>query len=232
MRWQRLSLARIKCLARTGDDMDLLTRIFDGSTERHVVERGKKIIDQAVAENKMLARIANGSNDLSGVKTIESNADKEVFEIANSVTSGAIAPNLVDDMLRFVNREDDIVDALFNLARVAVRYKGSNKKADEYVKSNLLMLSNLINNALVLLYEMHKVQTLEQARKLRERIEQVEQKGDDIKDSMLDYAAKTKGIDFKSFHYIQSVAFLADEVLDGCEDTSDMIESMMRSILT
>ncbi len=212
--------------------MTILDRILGGSPEKQVLDRCKAIVDRAVEENKTLIKIINGSTDLKGLREIEQNSDREVFEISNSITTGAIAPNLIDDMLRFVRKEDDIVDTIFNLARAIVRYHGDDEATEKYANKNLLQLSELINSALILLYEMHKVDTLDEARVLRAKIELIEQKGDDIKDAMLDYAYKSKDIDFRSFYYIQNVAYLADDILDGCEDSSDMIVSIMRSILT
>ncbi len=210
--------------------MNILDRILDGSSEKHVMDRGKEIIDQAVAANKLLVKILNGSDDLESIKEIESLADKKVFEITYSITSGAIAPNIIDDMIRFVDMEDDIVDTIYNLARAVVRYR-RNDKTDKYLRKNLLRLSDLINSALVLLYEMHKSETIVDARRLRTKISELEQKGDDIKDSMLDYAFEAD-LDFKLFYHMQNVAYLADDVLDGCQDASDMIVSIMRSIIT
>ncbi len=212
--------------------MNILDRIFNGSSEKRVLDRCKKIVDHAVVANKMLLGIINGSKSLDKIRAVEHGSDKEVFDISNSITSGAIAPNLIDDMIRLADNEDSIVDNIFNLSRMIARYRGRNSKEDRYTKENLLRMQKLINAALVLLYEMHKAQTVEQAKKVRLKIEAVEQEGDEIKDAMLDYAYKTRDIDFKSFYYIQEVAHRADDVLDGCEDTSDMILSIMRSIVT
>ena len=37
--------------------MGILDRILDGSTEKHIMDMGKEVIDQAVAANKILAKI-------------------------------------------------------------------------------------------------------------------------------------------------------------------------------
>ena len=211
--------------------MRILERILDGKSESQIMERGKKIIGYAATANKLLVKIIKVSNNLEEIKEIEKLADNEVFEASNSVTSGAIAPNLIDDMIRFLNMEDDIIDTMFNLARAIVRSRGKNRPTDRYVNARLLELAGLTNSALTLLYEMHKIERLSDARKYRVKIESVEQQGDNIKDSMLDYAYSNK-MDFKSFYYMQNVAYLADDILDGCEDTADMIVSIVRSILT
>ena len=211
--------------------MSILDRILGVSSEHSVFQRSNKIIDHAVAANKILVKIVKGYRNLDEIRRIENLADKEVFEISNSITAGAIAPNLLDDMIRFVDKEDDIVDTMFNLARAIIRYKNPDRKVEKYVRENLLELTKLINSALVILNEMHKAQTVAQAQVLRSKIESIEQRGDEIKDAMLDYAYDAK-VDFKAFYYIQSAAYLSDDILDGCEDNADMMVSIMRSILS
>ena len=89
--------------------MKFLDRIFKGSSEHDVFDRSKAIIDHAANANKMLVEIINGSTDIAAIHDVEHKSDKEVFEIANSITAGAIAPNLIDDMTQFVTREDDML---------------------------------------------------------------------------------------------------------------------------
>ena len=211
--------------------MNIFNRIFEGSSEHDIFNRTRAIIGHAASANKLLVKIINGSNDIDEIHAIERMADKEVFEITSSITSGAIAPNLIDDMMQFVNMQDDIVDTIFNLSRAIVRFRKTKKDMDKFTKTTLLGLVELTNSALVLLYEMHKMNTLSEAQKLRSKIKIIEQRGDDLKDSLLEYAYESK-LDFKSFYYVQDVAYLSDDILDRCEDTSDMIASIMRSIIT
>ncbi len=212
--------------------MNILNRILGGSYEKQIMDRGKKIIDHATTANRLLVKIVKGSKDLKEIKRVERLSDNEVFEISGAITSGGIAPNLIDDMIRFVDTEDTIVDTIFNLSRAIVRYKGKNRKVNGYITRNLLDLTDLINRALVLLHQMHDAQTVDEAKRIREKIEVIEQMGDEIKDAMLDYAFESKDLDFRSFYYVQSAAYFADDILDGCEDSSDMILSIMRSIVT
>lgn len=211
--------------------MGIFGRILDGSSEKQVIERSRGIVEQAIAANEILKRVINGYNGLEEIKEIEHTADRHVFEISNAVTSGSISPNLIDDMIRFVDIEDNIVDTLFNIARALHRYKCKDRKSREYVRTSLTRLSNLSGIAFDLLYEMHSASDIDSAMKLRGKIEALEQHGDDIKDAMVDYAYSSK-LDFKSFYHIQNVAYLADDVLDGCEDSADMIVSILRSMLT
>lgn len=211
--------------------MSIINRIFEGNTEHDIFDRSKKIIDHAINANRILIKIINGSNSIDEIHEIEHASDREVFEIVNAITSGAVSPNLIDDMIQFVDKEDDIVDLIFNLSRAVVRYRKTKKDMDRFTKAKLLALAELNESALELLHQMLGAGTIAKAGELRKKVERVEKAGDVFKDALLDYAYETK-LDFKAFYYIQDVAYLSDDVLDGCEDTSDMILSIMRSILT
>jgi uncharacterized protein Yka (UPF0111/DUF47 family) len=211
--------------------MKILDRIFEGGTEYDVFDRSKRVIDHAISANRILTKIINGSNSIDAIHEIEHASDREIFEIVNSITSGAVSPNLIDDMIQFVDREDDIVDLIFNLSRAIVRYRKTGKDMDRFTKTKLLAHANLTTSALELLRKMLEKETLDEAGELRKKVENVEKAGDAFKDALLDYAYEAK-VDFKAFYYIQDVAYLSDDILDGCEDTSDMIVSIMRSILT
>ncbi len=211
--------------------MGILDRIFRGGSEYDVFGRTAKIVNHASAANKILVRIINGSDEIEEVHRIERASDKDAFEITNSITSGAIAPNLIDDMIQFVDKEDDIVDLIFNLSRTIVRFRKAKEGTDTFAKKSLLEMSELTESALRLLYEMHRAGTLAEARRLRAKIKAIEHKGDILKDKLLDYAYSTR-LNFRSFYYIQDVAYLSDDILDRCEDASDMISGIMRSIIT
>ncbi len=212
--------------------MGIMDTIFEGDSEKQVVERGKFIIDHGVMANRILIKIIKGSKQLEEIKRIESNVDKRVFEITNSITSGAIPPNLIDDMLAFMDAEEKIVDNIFNLARTVARYEVKDKRVNRYVKGSLLDLAGLIDHGLLTLWDMHKANTISDAGRIKRKIDQLEQKGDRIKDAMLDYAYKSGNTDYKSFYYIQDVAYLADDILDGCQDASGLMLSIFRSVLT
>ena len=68
-------------------------------------------------------------------------------------------------------------------------------------------------------------------RTLREAIENLEETVDGIKDGLLDFAY-TESADFRSFYHIIQVARLADNILDGCEDSADALLTIISSIIT
>ena len=211
--------------------MGILDYLLKEGAEQKAFERSKNIIMHATKANALLKDIVNGSSNISGVRKLGKESDKEVFEIVNSITAGAIAPNLIEPMRRFVRREDEIVDHMFSLARALVRYRIKDKRVSSYANRRLMELNGLTYAALKDLHEMQKSDEIKAIGKLRTKIVDIEQAGDDIKDEMLTFAYSSK-IDYKTFNHLLDVAYLTDDILDACEGASDMYFSIMLSILT
>jgi uncharacterized protein Yka (UPF0111/DUF47 family) len=66
---------------------------------------------------------------------------------------------------------------------------------------------------------------------LAREIERMEEQGDDVKDSMLDeiYGSWEK-LDFASFHNYLVTTTEADDILDLCEDASDLVIAIMKAL--
>ena len=211
--------------------MGFFDTLFDGPSERNIFQNGKNILNLAYTANHLLAKTLKGQNMTEEIRVIEKTSDNEAFSIINSVTSGAVAPNLIDDMIKYIDTEDSIVDAILNLSRTYVRYSEKNPKVRTYVKKALLEQNELTNIALRKLMEMHSAKTIEDINKMRVAVETYEEKGDDIKDALLNFSYKSD-VGYKAFYHMQDVAHLADDILDYCEDVSDIYVGIMLSILT
>jgi uncharacterized protein Yka (UPF0111/DUF47 family) len=66
----------------------------------------------------------------------------------------------------------------------------------------------------------------------RKEIEDIEERGDDIKDQGFDrlYSIASK-LNFLEFYHYQELLHKCDDILDSCEDFSDLIVSVVTSIL-
>ena len=66
---------------------------------------------------------------------------------------------------------------------------------------------------------------------LAQEIERLEETGDDVKDQMLDqiYGSWEK-LDYASFHNYIETTIEADDILDECEDASDLVVTIMNSL--
>lgn len=211
--------------------MGMFDRIFDGPSERTIFQKGKGILDLAYEANSLLAKTLNGTNMTDKIRAIEKESDNKAFSIINSVTSGAIAPNLIDDMIKYIDTEDSIVDAILNLSRTYTRYQVRQPSVHKQINGALLAQNRLTNRALRLLMEMHAAKTINEVNRMRIKVEDYEEAGDDIKDALLTFSYKSN-VGYKSFYYIQDVAHLADDILDFCEDVSDIYVGIMISVLT
>lgn len=63
------------------------------------------------------------------------------------------------------------------------------------------------------------------------KIEKLEEQGDDVKDAMLDeiYGSWEK-LDYASFHNYIQTTIEADDILDRCEDASDLVIAVMKAL--
>ncbi len=82
-----------------------------------------------------------------------------------------------------------------------------------------------------MLRKMQASDDLAEIKRLRKEIEGYEEKGDEIKDNLFDFAYNAK-IGFRSFYHLFEVAHQADDMLDNCEDSSDIYLTIMSSIIS
>jgi uncharacterized protein Yka (UPF0111/DUF47 family) len=67
---------------------------------------------------------------------------------------------------------------------------------------------------------------------LRKEIEALEEQGDDVKDSGFDRLyALTSNMHYLQFYHYSELLHKCDDILDSCEDFSDLIVSVVTSIL-
>ena len=92
-------------------------------------------------------------------------------------------------------------------------------------------ITKAIYPAIKLLHKMHGTDEIRKLKGLRHRVKALENDGDVIKDAMLDFAYSSKA-GFKDFYFIIDAAYLSDDILDSCEDASDIFISIMTSIIT
>ncbi len=211
--------------------MKIFDKLFEGG-EESIIGGSLEIIRIAKEANKELLKLVNSNgNDINPIKTLERESDRKVFQLQQKITSGAVSPNIIDDMLKLIDLEDSIVDSIYNLARELVRYNLPDQKANDLLKKSMADTIQMVDGALVALEKMSSSSNIEVIRTERGEIEALEQQGDDIKDALLDYVYRDLN-DFKSFHHINESAHKADDILDDCEDASDMFLSIMVSVMS
>jgi uncharacterized protein Yka (UPF0111/DUF47 family) len=205
-------------------------RLFAGG-EESLLKECSKILRIAQEANAALASLRDTKVDVANMRRLEQKADDEKFRIANMIASGAVAPNVLDNMLSLLGHQDNIVNAIYNLARELSRYGVKNEEEDRYIETQIVDVSHLVDSALNTLLEMYEQDDATKLRSLRQTIEHLEETGDDIKESMLDLAY-AKAATFQSFYHIVQTAHMADNILDGCEDSADALLTIVSSIIT
>jgi len=170
------------------------------------------------------------------VQVLEKKSDDIAFKISENVTSGAISPNIIDNLLECVQKADDLVDLYYYLSReldrMAKAYAaglGAELPDWEPVYENLLALAT---KSLSSLNQMLTSSNINEILGLRKQVETLEEAGDDIKDTGFDklYSASSNLHYLQFFHYSE-LLHKCDDVLDSCEDFSDLIVSVVTSII-
>ncbi len=210
---------------------DSFVNKFFNSEEKTIVEKFIEIVKIGIKTNEKIPKLFDSNASIDEIRKLERQSDRKAFEIYNIIISGAIAPNLIDILLEFVNIEDNIIDTLYNLAREILRYKVKNIEIQKYIKDSVLQGTVLIGKTLLLLHEMEKLDDLYAIKKIRAKIQKNEQLGDKLKDSIFDFAYEQK-VDFKTFYHLLEIGHKLDDVLDSCEDSSDAFMTFMSSLVT
>ncbi|MGC8479491.1 MAG: hypothetical protein ACP5M9_02375 [Candidatus Micrarchaeia archaeon] len=201
------------------------------SGEENAFIQSKTLTDFALKANKEFKEMINNNSKRSTISKIRNLSAKEYFSLSHMITSGSIAPNILDDMLLLINKEESILDYLFALMRQYQRYGSNDKKINEYLDTSLFSFTKNADESITLLSKMHKAKKLSMVKSYRSRIKEIENEVDMFRDSLLDFAYTVK-TDFKLFYHITELAYLCDSVIDSCEDSSDLFLSIMLSILS
>ncbi|HYB92878.1 MAG TPA: DUF47 family protein [archaeon] len=212
--------------------------------EKNIFHELSEMIEIAINANAIMTRMLLESSDgkplteaMQAIGSLEKKSDDIAFKIAEDVTSGAISPNILDNLLESIQHADSILDYYYNLARELDRMSKAKieisqidyKKEWEPLFESML---NLAGKAFSKLEKLFSTSNVADIVEMRKEIQTIEEQGDDIKDGGFDklYAAAP------SLHYIQFLHYSEllhkfDDILDACEDLSDEIVSIVTSIL-
>ncbi len=211
--------------------------------ERNIFSELSQIISIAVQANTILkVMFQNSSNEqmlienMHAVRTLEKKSDEIAFKLNEEITAGAVSPNIIDDLIECVHLADNLVDVIFYLSRELSRMAKVDAKdfavqESEWSKVYEDMLA-LADQSLLKLQQMLSTGSVPQILQLRTEIESLEEQGDDIKDAGFDklYHVASK-LHFLQFYHYSEMLHKCDDILDNCEDLSDVIVSIVTSIL-
>ena len=212
--------------------------------EKDVFKDVSKIVTVACEANVILKDMLKEdygelalAKEMEAVRTLEKKSDKIAFEISEEVTSGAISPNIIDSLLDCVSKADDIVDLYYYISREMTRMSKSHsldlKAHQEAVWKTIYdSIFTLAEASLKKLEKMLSASSELEMMRLRREIEDLEEQGDEIKDDGFDklYSLSPK-ITYLQFYHYSELLHKCDDILDSCEDLSQLVVSIVTSIL-
>lgn len=211
--------------------------------EKNIFDRLAQVIDIAIETNTLalsMLKIGYKSNQLSDVlhtvQLLEKKSDEIAFKISEDITGGAISPNVIDSLLECVHVADNIVDTYYYIGRELDRMaRAYSSGFDMHVVDWDSVYENMLSLAQISLSKVKQALTSSDASEiftLRKEIESTEEKGDDVKDLGFDRLYSiTPRLHYLEFYHYQELLHKCDDVLDSCEDLSDLIVSVITSIL-
>ncbi len=210
--------------------------------EKRIFHEISRIIEIASKANTIMTRmIAEGytakplTDAIQTVTLLEKESDEVAFGVSEGVTSGAVSPNILDELLESIQHADNIVDQYHNLSRELGRMSNvtfENSQTDDEWNDMFASMLALAGKALSKLEKLLSTSDVTEIYEMRREIQALEEQGDDIKDAGFDklYSVASKLNYLRFFHYSE-VLHTCDNILDECEDLSDTIVSVVTSIL-
>jgi uncharacterized protein Yka (UPF0111/DUF47 family) len=212
--------------------------------ERSIFLELSQIVDLAKEANVVMTRmfVERLSGDLlvgamGSIRSLEKKSDDVAFKVSEDITSGAVSPNVLDDLLASVQRADTILDLYYSLSRELgrmsnVRLEDSEIDYEAEWTPVFEKILKLAENAFPKVQKMLSTSNLSEMIEARKEIEAIEEAGDDLKDAGFDklYAEAPK-IQYIQFVHYSEILHKLDDILDACEDLSDLVVSIVTSIL-
>jgi uncharacterized protein Yka (UPF0111/DUF47 family) len=209
--------------------------------ERKVFGEVAEIIHTASEANVIIsAMFANPQGDSvqeqnEKIRLLEKKSDEMSFRIKNEITNGAISSNIIDNLLECVDMADSVMDDFYYISREMNRMR-TVKTPDDGGKLSVfnemaVSMLKLADRAMELLMRMLLSKDVGDMKEDRKRIEELEEDGDNIKDMAFDklYSISTE-INFLQFSHVSNMIHKLDDILDGCEDVSDLVLAIATSI--
>jgi uncharacterized protein Yka (UPF0111/DUF47 family) len=212
--------------------------------ERNVFGELSKMISIASEANTILKDMFKSpenvqmlTDGMHKVRALEKKSDEIAFKLDEDITSGAISPNIIDDLIASVRSADNIVDTVFYLSRELARLAKANingfhpTRTDEWSEIYLRML-DLVDQCLMKLQRLLKSSDMAEILRLRSEIEANEEEADDIKDVAFDKLySSASNLHFLQFHSYGEMLHKTDDLLDNSETLADIVVSIVTSIL-
>jgi uncharacterized protein Yka (UPF0111/DUF47 family) len=209
--------------------------------EKKVFGEIAEIVKTANEASQILKRMLKEPNletlvpENAKMAEVEKRADELAFRVRRDITDGAVNPTVLDNLLECVEVADGMVDKYHYLARELTRI--ARVKLDQSlnriatVDAAFLSMLELADESTAKLLELLAEGEMNEIRRERREIEQLEEKGDEIKDDSFDELYRqAPGMHYLYFAHYSDVLYTMDDILDACEDLADLAVAIITSI--
>ncbi len=199
------------------------------SGENEILKMLGKHITISLHAMDSLIRMVSSEEDIikfkNDIERYEKEGDKLAYKSSRLVIEGAISILAINNLLKVIDDTDMLLDKILYLARETYRIKEllnfKDKKIWIPVYENILH-SNLIIRELSGLIDDAKENGMQPLLKKRDRIEELEEEGDEMKDRALNILYHMTGeIDDKTFILLRNYILTIDDLEDLCEDIAN-----------
>jgi len=199
-----------------------------------IAEEANAVLSETLSEDQNEPTLDKG---MQAIRLLEKKSDDIAFKVSEDITTGAISPNTLDNLLESVHIADDIVDTYYYQSRELYRmYKARFPYSEVLEEKEWFSLFkdmlDLADKALFKVKQMLSISDLTGILKLRKEIEDLEEQGDDIKDQGFSWLYhQAPHMHYLQFYHYSELLHKFDDILDSCEDLSDLLLSIITSLL-
>jgi len=224
----------------------LLRRIRDFFTpgEKKVFDVLARHLDLTeMAVDKLLSMFGEGLRDpavaeryTTEIARLEREGDEIVRRLDEEISGGALTAPLTADFANLVDTVDSVLDGVHSISREVQRHckyyfpGESEVELDIYKKVGKLVLLGRegVKKLRVLI---STTTNLGEASLLARQIEDIEEQADDVKDNILDDVYRqARDLQHWTFHHLIEVTVEVDDMVDNCEDASDLVVAILTSL--
>lgn len=211
--------------------------------ERQALKEYLPYIEISAKSTSLLMEMmgANTKDKLSLNESIRENerrADDLTQSIKNELTHGAINSSLLDTLLTLTEKFDDLLDRTYYISREIMRMSHAEETMDSKsvstVRTSYTYFTEMLKlhvKALSYLTSIISADRDKDIMQLRKNIEALEEKVDDMKDTFIDSIyRKWSESNYLVFTHVIGIVHKVDDLLDDCEDISDMVSTIVSSI--
>ncbi|MEM4311381.1 MAG: DUF47 family protein [Nitrososphaerales archaeon] len=216
---------------------------FFRPAEKRLFDRVNDLFDLSFQANELILPFFLKERSLEEVRSmahkvakLEREGDKITRSLDIEISSGSLAPPLLEDFKRIVEYADEVLDKLHFMARELNRGIAYVKLMNEVEAKVYSLIGEILKKGKEANIKMRKLlvslgYSIEEAREIARDIEALEEEVDEIKNMSLDIIYSSPQ-NFLIFHHLLQLTMVAESILDIYEDISDLSISLVKALIS